>query len=339
MEVKLRDNLRKNKKLLILAVCAVLILTVPFVITDGLIISILTYIMLYSVLSMSSMVVIGYGGMLNLGHAAFYGIGAYVSALLSIHLDLPFLACFIVSGLVAALFGFILSVPCLRVSADFLGLITLAFLELFRTVINNWIKVTRGPMGLTNIKAASILGFDFNSEFRFYFLMLGVFVLVYFFLSRLMKSPFGRALQAVRDDEIGAGAVGIDANYYKVMAFVVGAGVAGLAGSMVAHYLRFVGPTSFVLDTSFLIIQMNILGGLGSLTGGIVGAAFFTIMPEIIRPLAEYRLGIGGLIMLLVILIRPQGIMGSRAFAGKGGILNRIIRKLLDRLQQKKQGS
>jgi len=319
------------KKLPILLVCLALLLALPFVIRDGLILSVMIYIMLYSILSMGDMVILGYGGMLNMGHTAFYGVGAYISALLAIHTELPFIACFFIAGVAAGLFGFILSVPCLRVSADFLGLITLAFLELFKAVVTNWVDVTRGPMGLVGIPPASIFGFEFNTQERFYYLIFIILIAVYFVLNRLMKAPFGRALQATRVDEIGARAVGIDVNKHKVYAFVVGAAVAGLAGSLFAHYVGFIGPNSFALDATFLVTQMCILGGLGSLKGAIFGAAFLTIMPEIIRPLAEYRVGVGGVIMLLVILIRPQGVFGSRAFAGKGGIFGNLSRQLKQR--------
>ena len=312
----------------VLIVCLVLLVAAPIVIQHGLVLTVMIYIMLYSILSMGDMVILGYGGMLNMGHTAFYGVGAYVSALLALHTDLPFIACFLIAGIAAALFGFLLSVPCLRVSADFLGLIILAFLELFKAVVTNWTAVTRGPMGLVGIPSASLFGFEFNTQIRFYYLIFVVLILVYFILSRMMKAPFGRALQATRDDEIGARAVGIDVNRQKVYAFVVGAAVAGLAGSLFAHYVGFIAPNSFALDATLLITQMCILGGLGSLKGAIFGAAFFTIMPEIIRPLAEYRVGVGGVIMLLVILIRPQGVLGSRAFAGKGGIFGNLGRQL-----------
>lgn len=321
----------QTKKILFITLFLFLVSTVPIVIDNGLILRVCIFIMLYSILSLSNMVIFGYGGMLNVGHTAFYGIGAYVSALLSLHLNLPFSLCFLISGVVAAIFGLILAIPCLRVSVDFLSLITLAFLEVFLAIANNWISVTRGPMGLTNIPAASIFGFEFSTQQSFYYLIYFILIIIYVLLRRLVNSPFGRALQATRDDEIAASSMGVNINRHKIYAFVIGSGIAGFAGCLLAHYVGFVGPTSFGIDTSFVIMQMCILGGLGSLPGAVFGAVFFTVMPEVFRPLAVYRMGLGGLIMLLVILIRPQGVFGSQAFAGKGGIFGNIGRKLKKR--------
>ncbi len=317
---KLKGFGKKNRAAILILLIVLLVLF-PVLIKNKLVLAVGCYILLYSIVSMSNMIIIGYGGMMNLGQAAFYGMGAYATALLSIHFHLPFLACFILSGLIAALLGFLISVPCLRVQADFLGLITLAFLQLFVSVAQNWVSLTRGPMGLTNIPSASILGFRFNTAPRFFYLALVVAILSYIILKRFMSSPAGRAIQAIRDDEIGARSVGINVNYYKILVFVVGAFFAGITGSLYVSYVGYVGSATFTLETSFLLMEMNIVGGLGSLEGAIFGAAFFTIMPEIIRPLAAYRVGIGGLLMLLVVLFRPQGVLGSRAFAGKGGIL------------------
>lgn len=312
---------KKKYKIVTLIVAFILLILFPVVVKNGLILSIGCYILLYSIVSMSSMIIMGYGGMMNLGQAAFYGVGAYTTALLSIHFNLPFILCFIISGIVAALFGLLISVPCLRVSADFLGLITLAFLQLYVSVAQNWVSLTRGPMGLANIPSAELFGFTFHTHSRFFYLVLVIMILTYIILKRLMASPVGRAIQSVRDDEIGARSVGINVNYYKILIFTIGALFAGIAGSLYVSFVGYIGSSTFTLETSFLLLEMNIVGGLGSLEGAIFGAVFFVIMPEVIRPLAAYRVGVGGLLMLLVVLIRPQGVFGSRAFAGGGGIL------------------
>lgn len=320
----LLQPLTKYQKLLaiVLVLCIALF---PQVVQNKLILRAVVTIMIYCLLSLGNMVISGYCGLLHIGHAAFYGIGAYTSAILSSYYGVPFIYCFFAAGFLTALAGFLISLPCLRVHVDFLSLITLAFAQFFVAVCTNWMEVTRGPLGIKDIPFASLFGFEFNSQVRFYYLVLAILVIVYVLLNNLMKSKTGRAFIAVRDDEISAKTLGIDVNKYKVLAFVIGALLAGFAGSMMAHYIRFVGPSAFGVDTSLLIMQMCILGGLGSLPGAILGAAFFIIMPEIIRPLAIYRLGLGGVIMLLVMLIRPQGILGSQAFAGKGGILaNRL---------------
>lgn len=311
----------------VLVTCLILIILFPMAVKDKLVLTVGCYILLYSIVSMSNMIIIGYAGMLSLGHAAFYGVGAYTSALLSIHFNLSFIACFFLSGIVAAILGFLISVPCLRVRADFLGLITLAFLQLFVSIAQNWVSLTRGPMGLTNIPKASLFGFIFDTQSKFFYLALVVTIISYIILKRFMSSPAGRAIQSIRDDEIGARSVGINVNYYKILVFTVGAFFAGVTGCLYVSYVGYVGSSTFTLETSFLLIEMNIVGGLGSLEGAIFGAAFFTIIPEIIRPLAAYRIGVGGLLMLLVVLFRPQGVFGSRAFSGGGGLLSGKIKK------------
>jgi len=307
------------------------LLLFPQIVTNGLVIRVLVTSMIYSLGSMGNMVIVGQCGLLTCGHGAFYGLGAYVSAILATSLGLPFWACMLFTILGSALFGFLISIPCLRVQVDFLSLITIAFAQVFSAVIVNWTSVTGGPRGIIQIPPAELFGYQFTSQTSYYYLALVVVVLVYIALNNIMKSPVGRAMQAVRDDDLGARAMGININKYKIIAFVLGSIAAGIGGSLMAHYLRYIGPTSFTLDISLLFMQMIILGGLGSMPGAIVGAAFFTIMPEIIRPLAVYRMGLGGLIMLVVVLVRPQGLLGSQAFAGSGGILTTIMERLRHR--------
>lgn len=313
----LKENAAVHKRSL-LVVFLGLLLIFPQV-SGGIVIRVGTNIMIYAILTMGEQLICGYTGMLNQGMAAFYGVGAYASALLSLNLNLPWFVCFLGGGLIAALVGVLIAIPCLRVETDFLSLITIAFANIFTAILNNWTGLTRGAAGIPSIPAASLFGFKFQSAASSFYLILGVTILVYVFLNNLIHSRVGRAFMAVRDNEIGASSVGIKINRCKVLSFGIGTFCAGLAGSLMAHYIGFVGPTNFTFDVSLLILQMCIIGGLGSMPGAIVGAAFFTIMPEIIRPLAVYRVGVGGVIMILFMLFRPQGLLGSKAYAGKGG--------------------
>lgn len=317
----------KHKLLLTGLFLAALILF-PLVTTSEFSKRVVSTVMIYCILAMGNMIISGYTGMLNMGQAAFYGVGAYISALLSVQFQLPFLLCFLLAGIGAGLCGFLLAFPCLRVQTDFLSLITIAFANVFLTVVMNWVSVTRGPMGIPSIPSPSLFGFEFDSPNRMYFLLFTVTVGVYILLSHIIHSKIGRALQATRDDEIGARSVGINVKRQKIFAFVVGTFCAGLAGSLMAHYIQFVGPSNFTFDESLLVMQMCIIGGLGSLPGAIVGASFMMIMPEMIRGLAVYRIGVGGLIMILCMLFRPQGIMGSQAFAGSSGLQDQLKRRL-----------
>jgi ABC-type branched-chain amino acid transport system, permease component len=314
----------KNKKIAV-GIFMVALAVFPLAIQSGLIIRVAVIAALYSIASMGNMVIVGYGGLLTCGHGAFFGLGAYVSAILSTTFGFPFWLCFLLAIVGSAIFGFLISIPCLRVQVDFLSLITIAFAQIFASVAKNWTGLTGGARGIVDIPSASLFGFKFSSQTSYYYLVIIIAIIVYILLNNLMKSSVGRAMQAMRDDEIGARAMGIDINKYKVLAFVLGSIAAGIAGSLMAHYMRYIGPTSFTLDASLLFMQMIILGGLGNLNGAIVGAVFFTVMPEIFRPLAVYRVGLGGAVMLLVVLLRPQGLLGSDAFAATGGMLTKFI--------------
>lgn len=323
---KIRFPRKRPRNMGLLLVAAAVVL--PMLTSNGFLVSIGCYILLYSIVSMSNMLTVGYGGMMNMAQAAIYGVGAYTTAILSTRLGVPFLGCLLLSSLTAMLMGFLISVPCLRVKADFLGLITLAFHQLYASVAENWVSVTNGPMGIRNIPRIVLFNFTFSSQKAYYYLFLAITAGTYIVLKRFIRSPAGRAIQAVRDDEISAESAGIRVNSYKIMVFMAGSLFTGMAGCLYASYVGYVGSSTFTLETTFLLLEMNIVGGLGSLEGAIFGAAFFTIMPEIIRPLAVYRVGIGGLLMFLVVLIRPQGVLGSDAFSGDRGILKTRFKKL-----------
>lgn len=305
---------------LLLAVCIVL----PFCTVSNFILRIIITIFIYSLLSMGNMVITGYCGLIHIGHAALYGVGAYASAILSTRFGLPFFAEFLLVGLFTGLVGYILALPCLRVRADFLSLITLAFAQCFISIANNWTSLTNGPAGIAGIPPIKLFGVSLITQKSYYYLAFFVLVLTYLAVKGLLNSCTGRAMMAIRDDEISASAMGINVNTYKIMSFVIGSVLAGFAGCLMAHYIRFIGPTNFSIDESLLILQMCIIGGLGSLAGAICGSAFFTILPELLRTFAVYRTGIGGIIMLLVMLIRPQGILGSAAFAGNYNLLKSL---------------
>lgn len=332
----LKETAKKHKKL-ILGIMFVLLIIFPQV-TSGMVTRVGSTILIYSILVMGEQLICGYTGMLNQGMAAFYGVGAYTSALLAVTFGLPWIVCFLAAGLMSALVGILIAVPCLRVETDFLSLITIAFANIFTAILNNWPKLTRGAAGIPSIPHMEIFGIEFTSAAANFYVILAVTVLVYVLLDNLIKSRIGRAFMAVRDDEIGAKSVGIRINSYKVLSFAIGTLCAGYAGSLMAHYINFVGPTNFTFDVSLLILQMCIIGGLGSMPGAIVGAAFFTIMPELIRPLAVYRVGVGGIIMILFMLFRPQGLLGSKAYAGKGG-LEAQMKEFIRRQKEKRSRS
>lgn len=308
----------------------VVLMAVPEIVDNDYIFRIIISVIIDIPLALSQNLITGFTGMLTLGQAAFYGIGAYTSAIMVMKVGAPWPVALLVAGLVACIFGILLGFPCLRVGSDYLTLMTIGFGEIFHIVALNWMDLTRGPMGLPGIPSPQIGSFVFDSSQKIYFLYLAISILCYVFMHRLTNSHIGRALIAIREDETAAAAMGINVSYYKVLAFAFGSMWAGISGSMLAHFLAFVGPMTFTLNESLVHMQMAILGGLGSLPGSVLGAAILVSLPQIFQPLYEYRMLINGLLMVILMAWRPQGIMGKSAAvkATKTNFINTIRRFL-----------
>ena len=291
----------------------VLLIIIPEIVPNDYIFRVIISVIINIPLALSQNLITGFTGQLTLGQAAFYGIGAYTSALLVLNLGLPWPVALLAAGLLACVFGIILSFPTLRVGSDYLTLMTIGFSQIFYIVALNWTNMTRGPMGIPGVLAPQIGPIVFNTLPSIYFLYLAITALCYLFMHRLTHSHIGRAFIAIRDNEIAAAAMGINIANYKVMAFAFGSFWAGIAGSMLAHFLNFVGPQTFNLDQSILQMQMAILGGLGSLPGSILGAGLLVSLPQLFKPIYEYQLLLNGLMMVILLTWRPQGILGKSA--------------------------
>jgi branched-chain amino acid transport system permease protein len=322
-----------SKRLWFFAILGVFLLALPEIVPNDYIFRIAIAIIINIPLALSQNLITGFGGMLTLGQAAFYGIGAYTSAILMMNYGAPWPVAILSAGALACIFGILLGFPCLRVGSDYLTLMTIGFGEIFRIVALNWMDLTRGPMGLPGVPAPQIGPFVFNTNRSMYFLYLAITILCYIFMNRLTKSHVGRALISIREDETAAGAMGINISYYKVLAFAFGSMWAGISGSMLAHFLNFVGPMTFTLNESLLHMQMAILGGLGSLPGSVLGAAILVALPQLFQPLYEYRMLLNGVLMVILMAWRPQGIMGSSAAVGAAK------RNLLQQLNIFRRGS
>lgn len=299
-----------RKLLLISSVVGLILLLVPLFTADY-VIKILIMAGIYIGLASSLNLIFGVAGLLNLGHAAFYGIGAYTAAILSINFQVPFIICLIVGSLVAALSGYLIAFPTSKLRGIFFAVSTLAFGEIMRLVFLNWITVTRGPMGITGIPYPSIFGFEFDSNGSQYYLLMAILVVVLFVLWRISYSPFGMTLRSVRENEEAAETLGIKPHRYKSIAFTISAGTAGLLGGFFAFHVAYINPLNFQFMESITLLAMVVVGGLGSMPGVIIGAVIFSVAPEILRFMAEYRMVIYGLIMVIMILWRPQGIISE----------------------------
>ena len=264
---------------------------------------------IYIILTVSINLIIGYAGQVSLGHAAFYGIGAYTSALMSLNWHLPFPLAALSAILVAGACGLALGLPTLRLKEDYLAIVTLGFGVIVDLVFLN-LEITGGPDGLAGIPSPRFLGISFRPAAVYLVLVAVAVLLVLVFTYRLVNSYHGRALRAIRDHEVTAQVMGINTPAYKIIIFTLAAGLAGLSGSLYAHYITFINPETFGLHTSILILTMVVLGGMGSVAGSVLGAVILTALPEALRQFQAYQDLVYGALLVGLLIWRPEGILG-----------------------------
>jgi branched-chain amino acid transport system permease protein len=302
-----------RKYRLILQLCVgLLLIALPYLLGNQYFVRIATMIGIYVVLASSLNLIIGFTGMYSLGHGAFYGIGAYASAILSLSFHWPFWVTMPLAGLFTAMVGAFLGLATLRLRQTFLVFGTLAFGEIVRILIMNWNSLTRGPMGIPGIPVPSLFGFSFKNFSNYYYLVLAFAALVVFLIARLYRSRVGRAWVAIREDEVAASTMGVPVFGYKVLAFTISCLFTGLAGAFYAHFVRYISADQFGMNESFLILTMVALGGTGSIIGPVIGAVILMLIPEVFRFLAQYRSVLYGAILILVIVIKPEGLAGVK---------------------------
>ena len=311
MKNLLRQALANLPYLAIIVMMALL----PLAISNFYYIQVLVFIGIYIILTLSLNLLNGYVGLLSIGHAAFYGIGAYASAKLVMEAGLPFPLAMLGAGGVAGFFGYLIAKPTLRLSGIYMTLATLGFNMIFFLVLQNWMSFTNGPLGIMDIPPPSIFGYAIESRLQYYYLIFFLVLLTIFSMQRLMTCRFGRALVSIRENELAAEASGIHTTRYKVQAFVLAAFYAGIAGSFYAHFVKFISPDSFYIYESFILLAMLAFGGQGNLAGPVVGAAVLIIIPELFRFLQEYRMLVYGGILVVMMLVRRQGLLGGRNYS------------------------
>ena len=266
---------------------------------------------LYGVLALSLNLISGYMGITSLGHAAFYGIGAYTAAILSTRYGVNFLLTFVAAFVVTGIIAFLLGLPTLKATGRHLAIITLGFCEIVRIIEFNWMSLTRGPMGISGIPSFSLFGLKLNTPLLKLPIALILLVIVYYISNAIINSRLGRAVVAIRDNEIAAEAMGINVFRYKLLIFTLSAALAGVAGAFYAHHITFVDPKAFSFDQSILILSMVILGGMGSASGCIFGAIILSIIPELLRGLYDFRLIVYGLVIVVMMILKPNGMLGG----------------------------
>ena len=276
----------------------------------------------YAVLAWSLNLLVGYTGLLSLCHAAFYGIGAYVTALAMVDLGVGFWLALLLAAASTTLLSFMISLPSLRLKGDYFVLSSLAFQVIVFTILSNWMGVTRGPYGITGIPQPEVFGATIRTLPAFALFTGGVAAACGGLLYLVGNSPYGRALKVIREDELVAAVLGKNVIRFKVSAFAVAAGFAAVSGALFATYLRYIDPTSFTITESVFILSILIIGGAGNLKGPLAGAVLMLLLPEVLRFLglpesvaANLRQVIYGLLLILLLRLRPQGLLGEYRFA------------------------
>jgi len=282
---------------------------------SGYLITILITVIVYAMLAHSLNIITGRAGQISLGHAAFFGIGAYASALLYTLAGFPFWASVPLAAVVAGIVGALLGIPCLRVRDDFLAITTMGIGFVVEAVFL-YIPFFGGAMGIGGINLPGWFGREMSKP-EYFLLILIVFILLILLDRRLGRSWIGLAWSSIREDEQAAEAMGVDVVRFKVMAFVLGSSIAGLAGGFYAHFLTFIMPQNFGFGQSIVILCMVVFGGIGTRWGPILGAIILGVLPEISRPIMEYRTLIYGLLLLAMMRFQPGGLLGEESILPK----------------------
>ena len=254
--------------------------------------------------------VLGYLGELSLGHAAFFGIGAYATALLARNFAVPFPLDLLLAGAITGAFGFLIGAPSLRLKGPYFAIVTFGFAEILRLLALNWTSVTRGPMGLPDVPHAHLGPYPIRTELGYYYVVLVLIGLAVLVTRRLLDSTVGHAFLAIRENEELAAAAGIATFRVKVVGFAIGMVFTGMAGSVYARYVHFVDPTALSFYFTVTVVSMVILGGQGSIAGTILGALLLTLLPEYLRVAERARLVIFGAFLMLAIVFMPDGLRG-----------------------------
>ena len=282
---------------------------------------ILVMIGIYLILTQSLNIVMGYTGLLSICQAAFYGIGAYATALLMIKLGINFFIAVVLSIIICVILSFVVAVPSLRLKGDYFVLATMGFQTIIFSILYNWVSFTRGPFGIPGIPSPTILTFTFDTPGKYLILSTLFAIIVITFTYLITSTQFGRCLKAIREDELATKVHGKNTTVFKTTAFAISAGMSAIAGALYACYVTYIDPTSFTISESLFLVTILAIGGSGNLKGPIVGTIIMAILPEILRFLRipdtiapNIRMMLYALILILLMRFRQKGIAGEYGF-------------------------
>jgi branched-chain amino acid transport system permease protein len=300
-----------KKKIWLPLLLVIVMIALPHFLASNYMIYVLSIVGIYAICTMSLTLLTGIGGQISLGQAGFLGIGAYASAILDIRYNVPFLVSLLIAGLITGIIGFLVGLPAVRLSGQYLAIATIGFGVAVPQIALKWESLTGGAMGLLP-SAPSIGPFEFNTDMRIYYLVLAFVILVYWTMKNIEKSRFGRMFYAVRDSEVAAQAMGVHLPLVKAFLFALSAFYAGIAGSLFAHSVQYISPGDISFSVSLMLFGMMVVGGATSLGGAIAGAAVMYLVGQLTNEMHGLSIVINGVVMILVILFFPNGLAGLK---------------------------
>src|SRR5512137_2977966 len=298
-----------KKELLKFLIFAAAIMLAPLFFSGGYLMNVLVFMGINTMLAVALNLLLGFAGQISLGHAAFFGLGAYISGVLTASHDVnPWLA-MVIAAVAVGFIAFILGFPILKLKGHYLAMATLGFGIIIYIVFNETVEITGGPSGLTGIPTLKIGTMDFQGEMKSYYLIWGFTLLTMLLSINLDHSRIGRALRAIHDSEVASRVMGVNARFLKVQVFTLSAGLSAVAGSLYAHTMTFVAPSSFGFNFSVELVTMVIIGGLASIYGALLGAALLTLLPEMLRAFQDYDIIVYGLLLIVMTMYMPGGLV------------------------------
>lgn len=298
-----------KRELLKFLIFAAILLCIPFLFKAGYLLNVLVFVGIHTMLAVGLNLLLGYAGQISLGHAAFFGLGAYISGILTATYAVNSWLAMMIAAIVVGIMAFVIGFPILKLKGHYLAMATLGLGIIIYITFNELVEVTGGPSGLSGIPNLSLGPLIFDSDQKNYFLI-WIFTLATMLLSiNLANSRIGRALRAIHDSEVAARVMGVNVRLLKVQIFTLSAAISAIAGSLYAHTMTFISPASFGFNFSIELLTMVVIGGLGSIYGSFLGAALLTLLPELLRAFQDYDIVIYGLLLILMTMFMPGGLV------------------------------
>jgi branched-chain amino acid transport system permease protein len=298
-----------KQELLKFLIFAAVLLCIPFLFKGGYLLNVLVFVGIHTMLAVGLNLLLGYAGQISLGHAAFFGLGAYISGILTATYAVNSWLAMLIAAIVVGIMAFVIGFPILKLKGHYLAMATLGLGIIIYITFNELVEVTGGPSGLSGIPNLSLGPLVFDNDQKNYFLI-WIFTLATMLLSiNLANSRIGRALRAIHDSEVAARVMGVNARLLKVQIFSLSAAISAIAGSLYAHTMTFISPASFGFNFSIELLTMVVIGGLGSIYGSFLGAALLTLLPELLRAFQDYDIVIYGLLLILMTMFMPGGLV------------------------------